>query len=57
MSAPDPPRLPRREPLPFSPTTLPAPSSVPHVSPTGIIREKEDTRDWPWFWRRRKPRD
>jgi hypothetical protein len=33
-----------------------APSPIPHVSPTGIIKEREK-REWPWFKRKRKPRD
>jgi hypothetical protein len=56
MSTPDTPMLPRREPLPLSPTTLPAPSSVPHVSPSGIIKE-DDERGWRWFRRKRKRRE
>ncbi len=45
-----------RETVPPSPTTLPAPSSVPHVSAYGIIKE-EDEYGWRWFWRKRKPRE
>lgn len=52
------PTSPTREPLiPSQPPALPyPPSGVPHMSPTGIIRER-DGRGWRWFRRKRKPRD
>ncbi len=49
---------PMREALvPTHPPLAPyAPSPVPHLSPTGIIKE-DDERGWRWFRRKRKPRD
>jgi len=36
---------------PYLPLPLLPPSGVPHVSPTGIIEERE-VREWPRFWRK-----
>lgn len=43
--------VPKHPPLPAR-----APSPIPHVSPTGIIKE-HDERGWRWFRRKRKQRD
>jgi len=58
MSDPDQPTPPYREALKPSspPMAMPAPSSIPHVSPHGIIKD-DNPREWRWFWRKRKPRD
>jgi hypothetical protein len=58
MTTQDVPPPSRREPLAPSPTpiSLPAPSSVPHLSPTGIIKDDKNSA-WHWLRRKRKRRN